>query len=204
VNADGNISWQDLEEGREVTEMAVDSAIRNEPRDMERTTRGPKALGDLVQAQAMGKGPVFDRLIDPGDVLIHDATRAQVEVAYLGISHLSFRKPDVTSGTGESRAWILVEQSTEGRHLGEFNSVALARSPLEVGVAPSIQDDEENLRHIERGLLGEDRDVPNLTWASGREVETIRMPPGVSFTYEVASGSMAIPTKPPLESDRAL
>jgi hypothetical protein len=74
-------------------------------------------------------------------------------VAYLGISHLSFRKPDVTPGTGEPHTRILVKQSTEGRHVGEFYRVALARSPLEVGVAPSIQDDEENLRHIELGLL---------------------------------------------------
>jgi hypothetical protein len=76
VKTDGNVSWQDIEEGCEVPEMAMYSAIRNEPRDMERTARGPKPFSDLVQAQSVSKGPVFDRLIDAGNVLMDNATRA--------------------------------------------------------------------------------------------------------------------------------
>ncbi len=43
---------------------------------------------------------LFDRFVEPGDPLIDDEARAEVEVADLRVAHLPGRQPDVAPGSG--------------------------------------------------------------------------------------------------------
>ncbi len=58
---------------------------------MNPVARSLDLIHDLGQSWVLGKFALFHGLVDAGIVLIDNATRANIEVPDLGITHLAFR-----------------------------------------------------------------------------------------------------------------
>ena len=89
----------------------------------------------------------LDRTIDPRDGLIYDAARAEVEMSDFAIAHLARWQTDVLTGARQPRAWPLVVHRAKARDAGELDRVALARRAFEVGMAPAVENHQENFSH---------------------------------------------------------
>ena len=84
--------------------VAVHAAIGNQPDKMQPSVaRFRKGLPqNFVPLQLA----VRDRLVNPGQVLINDPARAEVEMADLGVSHLPCGQPDVLAARAQRSAGI--------------------------------------------------------------------------------------------------
>src|SRR5229473_2043403 len=82
---------------------------------------------------------VLQRLVDPGQVLVDDAARADVEVADLGIPLLAFGQPDRLAGSRERRMRPPPPQGVPIRRLRRRDRVAEWLG----AVAPTVDDHQK-------------------------------------------------------------
>jgi hypothetical protein len=139
-------------ESTKVILMTVHTPIGNKTQKME-TGRGSFREG-LFQLRNGGEFSVFDRFVDPGKILIHDPTSSEIEVPDLGISHLTFRQPDVQSAAAKVSYGIRFVHFFRKRRVGETRAIAhFFRLRWSTGiVAPSVTNDQyyRFFGHIDR------------------------------------------------------
>jgi hypothetical protein len=82
---------------------------------------------------------VLHGLRDAGQLLIHDAARADVRVADLAVAHLAVRQADVHAGSADLRQRVFSKQLVEVRLVRGGNRVALRR-----GKAEAVHNHEYN------------------------------------------------------------
>ena len=113
-----------VQKGEEVRQVRVDSAVADEAVYME----GRAVLYDVVHRRiksfVLKESAFFDLLRDARQFLVDDASCADVEVADLGVSHLSFGKPHVEPAGGKRRSGICFEYAVDVGFCGLGNSVA--------------------------------------------------------------------------------
>jgi hypothetical protein len=69
-------------------------------------------------------------------------------VAHFGIAHESIRKAHIAPGARQARVGTLLEESPEVGHRRLFDGVAGVRAGSEVGVAPTVEHDQQDLLHL--------------------------------------------------------
>src|SRR5258707_7246100 len=94
----------------------------------------------LSEDAVLEKRPVLDRLRDANEVLRHDATRTEVEVADFAVADLALGKANREAGRIEQRHWETGRQYVPCGRGRERDRVSLPLCP----VAPAIEDDEND------------------------------------------------------------
>src|SRR2546423_15074606 len=84
--------------------VTVHAAIGNQPNEMKPAC--PRLAECFLQNFISRQLALRDRFVNPSQILINDPTGAEIEMANLGIPHLSLRQTDVTATRAQGRAWI--------------------------------------------------------------------------------------------------
>ena len=84
------------------------------------------------------EGAVLDRLRDAGQLLIHDAARADVRVADFTVAHLAVRQAHVHTGRADLGQRVRGKQAVKVRFLGRGDRV-----PLRRGNAEAVEDHKQ-------------------------------------------------------------
>src|SRR5262249_19804523 len=95
--------------------VAVHSSVRDQPKKME--TRVGSLSESLFEHRVASQFAVLDRFVDPGKVLIDDAAGAEIQMADLGISHLTIRETDIHTTGAQAAARVGLVQIIVKRRL---------------------------------------------------------------------------------------
>src|SRR6516164_5321358 len=94
--------------------VAVHTSVRDQPKEME--ARAGSFFESLFKDRVTGQFAVLDRFVDPGKVLIDDTARAEIQMADLGISHLTIGETDIHTAGAQAAAGVgLVQIIVERR-----------------------------------------------------------------------------------------
>ena len=145
-------------EGDEMPVMAVHSAIRDQPDEMQ--PPASRVSECLLQNAILLQFAVSDRFVDPGQVLINNPPRAEIEMADLRVSHLPFRQPHVLAARAQCRARIiLIETVVKGRLREQSRVAVLLPVCFSAGVNPPSVTDHEDDRSCHRPHSADGRRV---------------------------------------------
>ena len=147
----------ELDQRLDVRPARVHAAVRDQPDQVQAPARA--AAGCVAGGQqhlVLEQRAVGDRVVDPRQVLLHDRSRAQVQVADLGVAHLPLGQADVAPARRQGRARVAPPELVEDRGLGERDGVARPglRQP------PAVEDHEGERGH-------RDRSAPRQTVTEG-------------------------------------
>jgi hypothetical protein len=154
-----------------VFEVGVDAAVGDEADEVEAPARSG---GDgFLENFIAGERAVADGKVDAGEFLIDDATGAEVEVANLGISHLSFGEADLKTAGLESAPGVISVKAIVDGGFGEKGGVALFFGTGAAGGvdAPTVANQKKNrLGHPARIMERREKSRVELSQhlASGR------------------------------------
>ena len=98
------------------------------------------ALHGFEKQRLAEKFAAGDELIDARDVHLHDAARADIQVAHFAIAHLSFGQSDEGTGGMDQRVGKFLEQAVVVGLAREGDGVALGFG----AVAPAVEDGEHD------------------------------------------------------------
>ncbi len=90
----------------------------------------PLRTAVAMASSSTGIGREFaglDRVVDARELLVHDPTRADVEVTDLGIAHLALRQADVEFGGVDPRVRIALQEARASSACGRARSRCRAR-----------------------------------------------------------------------------
>ena len=127
---------RDLEQGVEVGGLGMDAAIAEQAEQVQGTAFGVRH--GALQSGILGQSAGADQLVDPSDVHLDDAARANVQVADFAVAHLAVRKPHVLSVRSDQRPGIVAPKAIEIRRAGQSDSV-VGRVRV---AAPAVHDRE--------------------------------------------------------------
>ena len=121
--------------------MAVDTAGAHQTHQVDGLARVDGSLHVLDQHRILQHLAVLDGLGDEGELLVHDAARAHVGVADLGVTHLAVGQTDSHARSVDGGHGIFCHQSIEVGLLGGDHGVAkgLVRHPAE-----AVHDAQKN------------------------------------------------------------
>ncbi|MNG93682.1 hypothetical protein D3C79_526570 [compost metagenome] len=92
---------------------------------------------------------VFDFFIQSGQILINDASGAQVDVADLRVAHLAIRQAHVQAGSGDQGMRLLLPQAIHHRRFGVQNGIVLLLLPMAV----AVQDHQHHRLFVTRHCI---------------------------------------------------
>src|SRR4051812_48493329 len=118
--------------------LRVDTAIGNEPEQMQAPLASARLLHGLDQHRVGEKFAVLDHQVDAGDVHVHNSAGADVEMPNLAVSHLSFGQSDKWSAGMNQRVGIFTQQAIIGGLAGEGDGIGFGFG----AVSPAIENDE--------------------------------------------------------------
>ena len=101
INAAEPFTLRELQQCKNVVDVAVDAAVGEQAEDMQRRAALPRAVDRGEISLVAEKAAVRDGVRDARQILKHDAARADVRVADLAVADLTRRKSDVQPGGGE-------------------------------------------------------------------------------------------------------
>lgn len=105
--------FRELEHRFDVRDVAVNAAIGEQPENMQRAVRFLDVLHRMVQRDIIEENPVIDGFGDAGELLIDDASGADIEVTDLGVAHLTLRQPDGQTACGKANVRIFGENRVQ-------------------------------------------------------------------------------------------
>ena len=114
------------------------------------------------------KFPVPNHQIDAGDVHVHDAPGANIQVADLAVPHLPLRQPHEWPAGVNQRVGILAQQPVIDRLAGQRNGVSFGFG----SVSPAVENDENKwfgTRHVLRN-------APRVSYGNGEQTNVTRLP----------------------------
>ena len=119
--------------------VRMHATIGEQSEEMQPALAGARRRHRVDQRRVCEKLTILDHQIDLGDVHVHDAAGADVEVADFAVAHLPRWQADVAPAGVDQRVGKLGEQAIV---------VGLARQRDGVGrrrrsIAPAIEDDED-------------------------------------------------------------
>jgi len=110
-------------QGQQMIKMTVDAAVRNQAQQMQTVVFGRQLLHGGDKDVIFFKFAGFHGPVDPGKILVHDASRADIQMANLGISHLSFRQTHGPVMGGQGGTGIFFSPFVHIRRFGHENRV---------------------------------------------------------------------------------
>ena len=87
----------------------MDAAVTDEPDEMQLMFAA--ARHRFEQQRLLEKCAARDELVDAGDVHLHDAAGANIQVAYFAVAHLPFGQADKGAGGVDQRVRKFLEQA---------------------------------------------------------------------------------------------
>ena len=144
----------------EVLLVGVDAAVGEQPEEMELTPAFLRPLHGLHQRRNQVKGVGGNQRVDAGDVHLHNAARADVQVAHFAVAHLAVGQPDKVVRRVNQRVGKLAEQLVVCGLAGQRNGVVGSFS----AITPSVKDGQN-----QRTLIGsheENTSISNMIFFS--------------------------------------
>ena len=115
--------------------VAVDPAVRQQAHEMQGLAVVLGRLHGMEQGRVLGHVPLFGRLGDAGQFLIHNTARANIGVAHLRVAHLPVRQAHVQARGPDFGHRVFLEDALQVGGIGGHNGVALVR-----GNAKAVQN----------------------------------------------------------------
>ena len=84
------------------------------------------------------KFPVLNHQIDAGDIHVHDAPSANIQMANFAVAHLPFRQPDKRPAGMNQRVRILAQQPVISRLARQRDGIGLGFG----AISPAVENDE--------------------------------------------------------------
>src|ERR1700722_16051314 len=81
---------------------------------------------------------VLNHQVNAGDVHMHDATRANVEMPYFAVAHLTLRQANKRSAGVNERVGIFAQQAVIGGFASQRDGIRLGFG----AVSPAVEDDK--------------------------------------------------------------
>ena len=122
----------------EVFDVRVHPAIAEEAEKME--LAGAAAFHGFEEQWLAREFAAGDELVNPRDVHLHDAPRADIQVAHFAVAHLSFGQADGGAGSLNQRVGKFLEQAVVVRLARERDGVAFGFG----AIAPTVEDGEND------------------------------------------------------------
>ncbi len=129
-----------LDRREQVLVERVDAAVADETHQVQGSARRAQGGAQLHERGETEELPRRHRLRDPDDVLRHDATGAEIEVADLAVAHLALGQPDGEAGRVEQGARRALPQPVPGRRAAQLDGVAFAHR----AEAPAVEHDQDD------------------------------------------------------------
>ena len=140
-HAADSLAPRHLHQRLEVRVLAMDAAVGDEPQEVERS--GARRLHCAAQHLVVEELAGLDRAVDAHEILVDDASRAEIGVADFAVPHLSFGEAHGETAGVELREGKLLRQPVEVRRSLQQDGVSLAPG----GVSPSVEDDQQHGAH---------------------------------------------------------
>ena len=126
-----------LDQSLDVVHVRMNTARAHKAHEVESLAVSLDVVHSLDEDLVLGDGAVLDGIVDARKLLEHDAAGTDVEVAYLGVAHLTVGKAHVLARSAERGVGILSVQAIKEGRLGSGDGVlAISRSK-----AATIHDD---------------------------------------------------------------
>ena len=122
----------------QVALVTVHAAVRQQSDEMQRAAAAGAAIHRCRERRVVKKASVADAAIDAGEILVHDAPRAQIHVAHFGIAHLALRQPHGCAARHERGVRVLVDQLRVRRGARLRDRVVVGRC----AESPTVEYDE--------------------------------------------------------------
>jgi hypothetical protein len=122
--------------------MTVHAAIGEKPQEMQGVTTSGAHGGQ--EHRIFEERAIVDALIDAHDILVDDASRADVEMADFAVAHLAHWKPDPFLRGLDQRARVIAPEPVEHRSARETNGVGF----FLFAPAPAVHDDENRFARV--------------------------------------------------------
>ena len=145
----------------EMALVGVDAAVGEKAHHVERRAAAPRGRAGPEQRGILLERAVAQREVDPQEVLRHHATRAERQVADLGVAHHAGGQPHRLAGGLEESPGVLGEPPVVDRRARQRDGVALRRR----SVTPAVADEEEDRRRFFQSRAGA---RPGAAAAEGR------------------------------------
>ena len=113
----------ELDHGDELVLMTVNAAIGHQADEMEASAAG--LLEGLDKNRVGGQRAVLDGLVDAREVLIDNASSAEIEVADFRIAHLAGGQADVQAGGAEETFRVLLQHHVMKWRAGQQHGIAV-------------------------------------------------------------------------------
>ena len=123
--------------------MAGYAAIRKQTEKMQVCAVFQAVIDGIVEFLHLEKIPVLNRLGDPGQLLIYDTARADVQVPHFRIAHLPVRQTHGHAGSADKGHGIFSFQSADVRGSRQLHGVSLT-----VLAFPKAIHDDESCKFI--------------------------------------------------------
>ena len=132
------LTGQGLHQRLQMGEHAVHAPVGDKAQQMNPPGSRLGGANQLGQHGTYGQGAVLDGQIDAHDVLIDDAPGSEVQVADLGVAHLSVGQTDVTAHALEFPLRAGRQEGVHMRSPGQAHGISRTRS----GLAPAVQNQQ--------------------------------------------------------------
>ena len=114
-----------VEDGEDVLDVAVHAAVGEQAEDVQGAIVRLGVVHGLEIGGVLKEAAVGDGVGYLGQVLEHDAARADVRVTDLAVAHLPFGQADVQAGSGEAGIGASAEQLVHDGGLSQVDGVAV-------------------------------------------------------------------------------
>ena len=138
------VAARQFEQREHVVDVRMHAAVGQQTEDVQGGIE-PLALVDRAhQRFVFEEITVLNGLGDAGQLLIHDAARADIGVTDLGVAHLTVRQADIQTGSADIGHRVFLKDLVQIRRVRRLDRIAL----LFIAMAEAVHNDQS------RGLLG--------------------------------------------------
>ena len=127
-----------------MADMAVHSAVGNESEKMHRCTLLDRTAKNPSQRFIFEELPDFNGPVDPGEILVDDATGADIEMPHLGVAHLPLRQSYRAIVGNQGGGGLSCLPTVHVGRSGKMDRVALPRLPN----PPAIENGQQYRRDL--------------------------------------------------------
>jgi hypothetical protein len=138
----------------EVIDMAVHAAVADESQEMQPPPRLPGTGEGVPHDGIVIQRALGECLGNAGQILINDASGAEIEVAHFRIAHLALGQADIQAAGAQAAMRVSRQEMIVKRRLAQHGGIAVAfgafgRARID---APTVADDEnDRIRHDKAG-----------------------------------------------------
>src|SRR5579864_308144 len=130
--------------------LRMHSSVRNQPKQVKPALSGARMFHRLEQHRMREEFAILDHQIDARDVHVHNASRADVKMPDLAISHLPFGQSDESAAGMKQGVGVLAKQAVVRRFTRQRDGIGFGFG----AISPAIENDQnERFRTRHKQLL---------------------------------------------------